>query len=506
MDAFTRFIYALMRPRLRAIARYDHCAEELQEVQLQHILHDLRQTEYGRSLGAERITNAHEYAQRVPIVTYDSVAPFAERMLTGEKNLLVRGSCDRFAVSSGTSAGRSKYLPVPRHHLKQCHFRGASDTLWLYLASRADSRFFATKGLTLGGSQQPVALSSHISRGDLSSILIEKMPTLGAIIRVPTKKTLLMSEWNAKMEQIVREVHRANVGSLSGVPSWMLHLIKDVLAYTGKSNLSEVWPDLEVFFHGGIAFSPYRDEYQRLIPSPRMQYRETYNASEGFFGIQNDPADSAMLLMLDYGVYYEFLPLEELEKEHPSAIPLSGVEVGKTYALVISTLGGLYRYILGDTVCFTSRDPYKIKIAGRTASYINAFGEELMVFNADVALTQTANEFGVTVVDYTAAPFFMNEAGRGRHDWVIEFATPPKDPDAFALRLHELLRKENSDYDAKSYNNMTLLPLKLYVAPQGTFTTYLSQEGKLGGQHKIPRLKNDRSVIEKVLSILSERG
>lgn len=499
MDAFTRLIYTAMSLRLRAIESYNTQALQLQERQLKRVLRCLQATDYGCQHNAHTIKSQKDYARTLPIVSYDHIAPYTDRMLTGERNILVRGFCDRFAVSSGTSAGRSKRLPVNGLHLQACHFKGASDTLWLYLSTRPDSRFFATKGLTLGGSQKPVSLTNTISQGDLSSILIEKMPSLGNMIRVPSKKTLLMDEWNTKMEQIIREVAYANIGSLSGVPSWMLHLIKGVLQHTGREDLSEVWPQLEVFFHGGISFLPYREEYRRLISSPRMQYRETYNASEGFFGIQNDPSDSSMLLMLDYGIYYEFIPLAELDKEHPTAVPLEGVKKGITYALVISTLGGLYRYMIGDTVTFTSTHPYKIKIVGRTASYINAFGEELMVFNADAALTKVAHEFGVTVRDYTAAPLFLNEEGKGRHDWVIEFEQEPEDIEAFALRLHKQLRLENSDYDAKSYNNMTLLPLKIYVAPAGTFNAYLASEGKLGGQHKVPRLKNDRSLIDRLL-------
>ncbi len=502
MDAFTRLIYHSMTLRLRTIESYATKAEVLQHRQLQRVLFNAKKTAYGAMFCMENIKSYEQYAEQLPIVSYDDLAPFTKQMIEGEKNILHKGGCDRFAVSSGTSAGRSKHLPVNGLHLQQCHFKGGADTVWLYLDTRSDSRFFATKGLTLGGSQTPTLLKEHIYKGDLSSILIEKMPALGELIRVPSKKTLLLSDWEYKMDQIIEETCCANVGSLAGVPSWMLHLIKGVLEKTGQSDLSDVWPELEVFFHGGVSFSPYREEYQRLITSSRMQYRETYNASEGFFAIQNDPKDSAMLLMLDYGVYYEFLPLSELEQSKPQAIPLTAVELGKTYAILISTLGGLYRYMLGDTVVFTSKDPYKIKIVGRTASYINTFGEELMVYNADTALSRTAKKFGVSVKDYTAAPLFFAEEGKGRHDWVIEFEEVPRDIEAFALDLHEELRKENSDYDAKSENAMTLDPLKVYVAPKGTFDTYLQQKGKLGGQHKIPRLKNDRSLIEEVLALI----
>lgn len=499
MDGITNALYRAMSGRLKAIERYATQAEAIQSKQLDRLIGRFNQTRYGEQFPLPERANYADWRNIVPIVAYEDIRPYAEAMTRGEENVLIPGACTRFAVSSGTSGGRSKYIPVNTRHLRNCHFRGASDALWLYLSTRPDSRFFRTKGLVLGGSQKPVALGSKAKMGDLSSILVEKMPLLGNMYRVPKRSTLLMSEWNSKMEAIIRETADKNVGSLSGVPSWMLVLIKQMLEYTGKETLSEVWENLEVFFHGGISFEPYRSEYKRLIPSERMQYRENYNASEGFFGIQNDPADPTLLLMLDYGVFYEFLPLEQADTVRPEAIPLEAVETGKTYAMLVSTLGGLYRYQIGDTVRFTSVNPYKFVIAGRTAAYINAFGEELMVCNTDKAIATVAQETGASVSEYTAAPLFLTGEGHGRHEWVIEFSTPPSDELLFARRLDEELRRLNSDYDAKRYNDMTLLPLKLHVAELGLFEQYLSDSGRIGGQIKVPRLRNDRKIIDKLL-------
>lgn len=489
-----------MRHRIRLIKRYERQAEAIQAQQLNDVIAALRGTEYAKQNGFEGGKGDYQtFRKRLPVTEYEPLRPLVERMLLGEKNVLLCGGCDRFAMSSGTSGGRSKYIPVNAAHLHRCHYRGGSDSLWLYLPTRSDSRFFATKGLVLGGSSKPVAQGNNILVGDLSSILIEKMPAIGNAIRIPSKDVLLQDEWNSKMEAIVEQVRRANVGSLSGVPSWMLVMIKSVLEAEGKENLSEVWPNLEVFFHGGISFEHYRDVYKRLIPSPRMQYRETYNASEGFFGIQNDPSDQAMLLMLDYGVFYEFTPLSELDNPEPTVIPLADVKPGVTYAMIISTIGGLYRYMIGDTVRFTSVHPYKFVIVGRTSHYINAFGEELMVANTDKAISTVSKELGASVSEYTAAPLFMSESGKGRHEWIIEFSELPHNITTFAQKLDSELRALNSDYDAKRYSDMTLLPLRLYIAPEGFFSQYLSDEGKLGGQHKVPRLRNDRTLFDKLL-------
>lgn len=510
MDLKTKLVYQWAKMRIRAIESYRDNAREIQLKQLKRLLGRLERTEFGRRHALTRNCSYHDFASRTPVQSYEEVKADVERMIRGERDILIPGSCRWYAKSSGTTNDKSKYIPVPYTHLHDCHYRGGGDALWLYLHNYPDSRFFSTKGLVLGGSHAPIDLGSNSSAGDLSAILVQHMPALGALMRVPSTKTLLMDEWGAKMKAIVREVASAKVGSLSGVPSWMMVMLKEVLDYTGADNISEVWPSLEVFFHGGISFEPYREAYQELIPSTTMRYEETYNASEGFVAIQDDPSQRGMLLMLDYGTFYEFVPVEAIDESadpicDPTApIPLWEVEPGKNYAILMSTLGGLYRYLIGDTVQFTSINPYRIIITGRTKHFINAFGEELMVANADRAIARASYETKSKVAEYTAAPHFFHEEGKGRHDWLIEFSTPPADIDTFARVLDEELQKLNSDYEAKRYMDMTLKPLALQVAPSGLFHRWLDEKGKLGGQHKIPRLANSRKHLDELLGMISQ--
>ncbi len=508
MDIKTKLVYQFAKLRLRAIEQYQDNAEKIQLEQLQRILSRTARTDFGRRYQLDKALLYRQFAERTPVADYELVKHDIERMVAGEADVLVPGRVKWYAKSSGTTNDKSKYIPVPYTHLHDCHYRGGGDALWLYLRNYPDSQFFSTKGLVLGGSHAPV--TEGVSRaGDLSSILVQHMPSLGALVRVPSTKTLLMSEWGEKMKAIVREVATAKVGSLSGVPSWMMVMLKDVLAYTGASNISEVWPHLEVFFHGGISFEPYREAYKSLIPSDKMRYEETYNASEGFFAIQDDPSDRGMRLMLDYGVFYEFVPLDLLDESgdnplcDPTApLPIWEVQTGVNYAMLITTLGGLHRYLIGDTVEFTSLNPYRIIITGRTKHFINAFGEELMVANADKALAKVCAELGAKVSDYTAAPFFFHEEGKGRHDWLIEFAEEPQDLDLFAERLDQELQALNSDYEAKRYQDMTLRRLHLRSVPQGLFHRWLDTTGKLGGQHKVPRLANSRKYIDQLLELI----
>lgn len=501
MDKVTGAIYRLMYYRLKKIERYGTKTAELQDRQLKRVLRKLNDTAYRQHHSDRQIKSYEQYRRQIPIVEYEEIRPWVERMLQGERNVLLSGGCRWFATSSGTSGGKSKYLPVPGLHLQSCHYRGASDALWLYLDTRPDSRFFAQKSLVIGGSHTPTPYASGTHTGDLSAILVENMPPLGQMYRVPSKQTLLMGEWISKMKQIVEEVAPQDVGSLSGVPSWMLEMIMAILEKTGAKTLSEVWPNLEVFFHGGISFDPYRDKYKALIPSSRMQYRETYNASEGFFGIQDDPADRAMMLMQDYGIFYEFIPMTQYDRPDREAIPLEAVETGVNYAMVISTLGGLYRYIIGDTIRFTGLNPHKFIITGRTASFINAFGEELMVHNTTEAVSRVSRECGVTVLDYSVAPRFCLDTANGYHEWVVEFETPPADPDFFIKRIDEELRTVNSDYEAKRYADMALLMPRMVVARRGLFHDWLQEQGKLGGQHKVPRLKNDALIVDRLIAL-----
>ena len=492
---------AFLAPRLKEIEQYATRSEALQNQVLQRLLHLAAQTEWGRKYDYTSIHSYDEFRRRLPIQTYEEVKPYVARLRQGEQNLIWPSEIRWFAKSSGTTNDKSKFIPVSRESLKDTHYRGGQDAVTIYLGQNPKSRFFSGKGLILGGSHAPNLNSNHSLVGDLSAILIENIPSLVNLIRVPSKQTALMGDFEPKMEAIARETIGANVTNLSGVPSWMLVLIKHILDKTGKQTLEEVWPNLEVFFHGGVAFTPYREQYKQLIQSPQMHYVETYNASEGYFGTQNDPTDPSMLLMIDYGIFYEFIPLEEVGKENPHACCLEEVELGKNYAVVISTSAGLWRYLIGDTVRFTSKHPYKFIITGRTKHFINAFGEELIVDNAEKGLARACAETGAQVLEYSAAPVFMDANAKCRHQWLIEFAQMPDDVTRFARILDDTLKEINSDYEAKRQNNLALQPLEVIVARKGLFHDWLAKKGKLGGQHKIPRLSNTREYMEEMLEL-----
>ena len=501
MDIITRSIAPFFRPRGNRIARYTEESGQIQQDQLRALLKAAEQTEWGEKYDLKSISNAERFAERIPLQKYDDLKPYIERMINGEQNILWPGKVNWYAKSSGTTHDKSKFIPVTSTILHACHYRGAFDTVAIYLRNRPDSRFFSHKGLILGGSHSPSPLNKNAHCGDLSAVLLQNTNPLVNLIRVPSKKIILMDEWESKIQAIVENTYKARVNNLSGVPSWMLVLIKAVLKKTGRESLTEVWPDLEVFFHGGISFEPYREQYKTLIPSDKMHYMETYNASEGFFGLQDDPADPSLLLMLDYGIYYEFIPLNEVDQESPTILPLEAVETGKNYAMVITTAGGLWRYLIGDTVRFTSLHPFKFVITGRTKNYINAFGEELMVDNADQAIAAVCHATGAKVKEYSAGPRFILDKAEGYHEWVIEFEKMPSSVDDFAALLDKKLQELNSDYEAKRYKNISLQPLVVRSVAPGTFYAWLKQKGKLGGQHKIPRLNNNATLIDELLAI-----
>lgn len=501
MDILTRTISLFFQKRMSAIERFATEPDLIQERQLRFLLNKAGETEWGKRYDFKSIRSYPDYRERVPIQSYDDLKPFINRMIRGEKNILWPSTVHWYAKSSGTTSDKSKFLPVTNEILHGCHYQGGYDTVTLYLRDRPDSRFFAGKGLILGGSHSLSPLNRQAHQGDLSAILIQNIPALGGLVRIPGKKIILMDEWESKIKAIVESTWRKDVTNLSGVPSWMLVLLKAILRRAGKEDLSEVWPNLEVFFHGGISFEPYRDQYKSLITSPRMRYMETYNASEGFFGLQDDPDERTLLLMLDYGIFYEFIPMSEIGDPSPRAIPLTEVEVGTNYAMIISTAGGLWRYEIGDTVRFTSTRPYKFVISGRVKHFINAFGEELMVNNADKAIAIACRETGAVIKEYTAAPLFLLDKAKGRHQWFIEFEKMPPSVDEFARSLDEALQSVNSDYEAKRYKEISLQPLEVIVAKPGAFYSWLSGKGKLGGQHKIPRLSNSRQYLEELLEI-----
>ncbi len=466
---------------------------------LRRLTHKAEATEWGREHGFASVRTYEDFASSGAINTYEDLKHAIDRMRQGETNVLWPGLVRWYAKSSGTTNDKSKFIPVSRDGLKDTHYAGGRDAVVWYLRNNPQSRIFDGKALILGGSHAPNYNRKNSLVGDLSAILIENINPLVNLVRVPGKEIALLSDFEVKRDKIAREAIGQNVTNLSGVPSWMLSVMNRVLEITGKDHLTEVWPNLEVFFHGGVAFTPYREQYRQLIPSDKMHYMETYNASEGFFGLQDDPTDPAMSLMLDYGVFYEFIPMDEIESPAPKVVPLWGVETGKNYAMVISTSSGLWRYMIGDTVRFTSRDPYKFVITGRTKFFINAFGEELIVDNAEVGLAEACRRTGAQVLEYTAAPVFMDGAGKCRHQWLVEFAKAPADTAEFARILDETLQQVNSDYEAKRYKDITLQPLELLVARKGLFHDWLASKGKLGGQHKIPRLSNNRVHIEEML-------
>ena len=458
-------------------------------------------TEWGKTHDFASIKSYEDFAFTSQVNTYEDLKHSIDRMRQGEKDVLWPGHVRWYAKSSGTTNDKSKFIPVSKDGLKDTHYAGGRDAVAWYLGNNPQSRIFDGKALILGGSHAPNYNIKKSLVGDLSAILIENVNPLVNMVRIPKKEIALLSDFEVKREKIAQAAIRENISNLSGVPSWMLSVMNRVLEITGKDNLSEVWPNLEMFFHGGVAFTPYKEQYKRLIPSPNMHFMETYNASEGFFGLQDDPSDLSMSLMVDYGVFYEFIPMDEIENPNPQVLPLWGVETGKNYAMVISTSSGLWRYMIGDTVRFTSLNPYKFVITGRTKFFINAFGEELIVDNAEAGLAEACRQTGAEVLEYTAAPVFMDEDGKCRHQWLIEFAKVPEDMNAFAHILDETLQQVNSDYEAKRYKDITLQPLELVVARKGLFHDWLASKGKLGGQHKVPRLSNNRTHIEEMLKL-----
>lgn len=494
---FSRFFL----PRQKELERYDTEPEALQNIVMRHLLAHGRDTEYGRKHLFGSINSYEKWCKNIPVNTYEELKDDIERMRHGEKSVLWPGGVQWYAKSSGTTNDKSKFIPVSPEGLKRVHYAGGRDAVALYLRSNPGSRMFDGKGLILGGSHAPNYNLRDSLVGDLSSILIENINPLVNLVRVPKKDTALLSDFEEKRDRIARETFRKNVTNLSGVPSWMLSVLVHVLEISGKKHLEEVWPNLEVFFHGGIAFTPYRHQYEQLITKPDMHYMETYNASEGFFGLQDDLSDPAMLLMLDYDIFYEFIPMDEFGKENPTVVPLSGVEVGKNYAMLISTSCGLWRYVIGDTVRFTQKYPYKFVITGRTKHFINAFGEEVVVDNAEKALAHACRMTQTEVSDYTAAPVFMDNHAQCRHQWLIEFGKEPADIDGFVKLLDAKLQEINSDYEAKRFKDITLQLPEVVVARKGLFNDWLKSKGKLGGQHKVPRLSNNREIIEQLLQM-----
>lgn len=492
----TKWLHPVFDKRLAQIDRYAEYGDIIQQKTLIDLLRKARKTRLGTTYRFDEINSYKSFTERVPISGYEELKPYIERTMQGEQNILWPTPIRHFAKSSGTTNDKSKFIPVSAEALRYCHYQGGADCVALYLRANPESRFFSGKGLILGGSRAQNPFGQAYC-GDLSAILIQNISPLVNLIRVPSKKIALMSEWDTKLEAIANStIGRRDITNLSGVPSWFLVLIKHILNKSGRQDLSEVWPNLEVFFHGGISFAPYREQYRQLISSPRMHYVETYNASEGFFAVQNDLTTPGMLLLIDLGIFFEFIPLGGALEQ---AVPLWEVEAGHNYELVITSNGGLWRYRMGDTVKVLSTHPLKICVSGRTKHYINAFGEELMVDNAEQAIARTCEQTGASVLNYTAAPVYMTDHSKGRHQWLIEFSKLPVPVEEFAQRLDQNLQNLNSDYEAKRFKSIALECLEVIPAQPGIFDDWLRDHNKLGGQHKIPRLYNRRDIIEEIL-------
>lgn len=489
-----------LKKRIHQIDLFLKYPIDVQEELLKNLIQHARNTEIGMQYGFESIHTYEEFANRVPVTTYEENESLYQRARKGETNIFWPTPIKWFAKSSGTTSAKSKFLPVSNESLEDCHFAASKDLLCLYLNNNPDSELFLGKNLRLGGSKELYEENGTVF-GDLSAILIDNMPFWAEFSSTPSNETSLMSDWETKMQAVVDETIKENVTSLVGVPSWVLVLLNTVIETTGKNNLLEVWPNLEVYFHGGVSFDPYVEQYKKLLPKSGFRYYESYNASEGFFAIQDRNNSKELLLMLDYGIFYEFIPMETYGSTLETIIPLSEVEIGKNYAIVITTNAGLWRYKIGDTVRFTNTNPYRIKVTGRTKHHINVFGEELIIENADSAIRKASKLTHSEIVDYTAGPIFMEGKEKGAHEWIIEFKKHPDNITAFKQLLDALLQESNSDYEAKRYNDTTLKFPTIHIARKNLFNDWLKQHNKLGGQHKVPRLSNTREYLEELLEM-----
>jgi hypothetical protein len=493
----------VLKQRIHQIELFLKYPHEVQEELMMNLIRSSEETVIGQKYDFGSIKSYQTFAERVPIATYEDLEPMIELTRKGAQNVFWNTPIKWFAKSSGTTNAKSKFIPVSNETLEDCHYKGSKDLLCMYLNNNENSEMFLGKSLRLGGSSQ-IYENNNTYFGDLSAILIENMPIWAEFSSTPSSKISLMSEWETKLTAIINETRNENVTSFAGVPSWMLVLLNRIMTETGKENLMELWPNLEVYFHGGVSFEPYREQYKKILPQNNFKYYEIYNASEGFFAIQDLNYSNDLLLMLDYGIFYEFIPMDTFGTENQKVIRLSDVELFKNYAVVITTNAGLWRYLIGDTIRFTSLSPYRIRVTGRTKHHINVFGEELMVENTDMALAKTCSDIHCEVKDYTVAPIFMKDKEKGAHEWMIEFKKQPDDIRLFQKTLDENLQSLNSDYEAKRYNNMTLNQLKINVARENLFYDWLKENNKLGGQHKIPRLSNERDYLEQLKSMQNE--
>lgn len=501
MPIINSLISWLMKKRMHQIELFLKYPHDVQADWLWRLVNSAQNTEWGKKYDYKSITSREVFKQRIPVQTYEDLKPYIQRMMRGEQNVLWHSDIEWFSKSSGTTSDKSKFIPVSEEAIEECHNKGGKDMLSFYCNNYPDAKIFTGKSLSMGGSLRVNEFNQGARHGDISAIIISNLPNWVEVLRTPNLDVALMSEWEAKIERMADETAKEDVTSISGVPSWTLVLLKRILEKTGKKNVLEVWPNLELFMHGAVSFEPYKEQYEKLIPSPKMHYLETYNASEGFFGIQDQKKRGEMLLMLDYGIFYEFMPVGELGKENPKTLSLDEVEIGKNYALIISTNAGLWRYLIGDTISFTSTDPYRIRITGRTKHFINAFGEEVIIDNAEKALAVACSKANAIICEYTAGPVYFSGDEAGAHEWLIEFEKEPESLDYFTEVLDNALKSINSDYEAKRHKNMTLQMPKIHSMPKGTFHEWLKSKDKLGGQFKVPRLSNDRKYLDEILGM-----
>lgn len=503
MQLLNSIITWVMKKRIHQMELFMKYPHEVQDELLKKLIVQARYTEFGKKYSFDDIVNYDDYKRRVPVYTYEQLYPYIERLLHGEQNILWPSEVKWFAKSSGTTNARSKFIPVTPEAMEDCHFKGGKDLLSLYVNNYPDTQIFSGKGLAVGGSLQsndfdPTASSYY---GDVSAVLMQNLPPWAQFIRTPSLDTALMNNWEEKIDKLAKETAREDVTHIAGVPTWTVLLLQRIMEMEKKNHIAEVWPNIEAFFHGAVAFKPYKNLFKSLIPIDGMRYWETYNASEGFFGIQDRKDSEELLLMLDYGVFYEFIPAEEMHAEYPETVGLDEVEIGKNYAMVISTNAGLWRYNIGDTVKFTSKSPFRIKISGRTKHFINAFGEEVIIENAETAISQACEDTGAVIDNFTVAPIFLDKSKRGGHEWVIEFVKQPSSIEQFTDVLDRTLRKVNSDYDAKRAHSLALMLPVVHSVSEGTFYKWMKKRGKLGGQNKVPRLSNSREYVEEILAI-----
>ena len=500
MKILSPAISSLARMRMWRIEAWMNNPVEAQRDVLQGLVTAAQYTEFGKKYNFSKLFTIRSFKQTVPVHEYEDLKPYINRIMNGEQNLLWNTPVYWFAKSSGTTSDKSKFIPISEESLEDCHYKASKDVLTMYYNFNPESELLTGKGLVIGGSHTINPVNEEAQFGDLSAVLLQNTPFWGHWLRTPDLSIALMDEWESKIEKLAQSTIKENVTSISGVPTWTIVLFKRILEITSKKTMNEVWPSLELYMHGGVSFTPYKEQFQKLIGKD-IHYLEIYNASEGFFSAQANPSEDGMLLFLDHGIFYEFMPASEYGKKEPNTIGLEDVEIGKNYALIISTNGGLWRYQLGDTIQFTSLKPFRIKVSGRLKHFINAFGEELIVDNSDQSIAIASEKTGAIVNDYTAAPIYFSDSSNGAHEWLVEFEKEPADINQFTDELDAALKSINSDYEAKRHKDIALRKPVVHIVKKGIFTEWLRSKGKLGGQHKVPRLSNERTLLEEILAI-----